>query len=214
MGATFVPAQARSRLAGDSGLVRQQLLLLATSLVSMLAISLCYAGKMRVDGSRRASCVQTTVNLSDITEIDALRAALLPAFEQVTDRRSRRGNFVAPCIHRRPIDAVPCRRHRAITVPVATIDRTRNLGVFAGRLRDARALASASKTAPPTNLPVFTAADIAAVKPAFVVRTIEEHRRAVVWCAVAILLGFQAVSLVWLWRRVPGDRLLLRRRIF
>ena len=88
MGATFVSVQARSRLAGDSGLFRQQLLLLATSVVSMLAISLCYAGKMRAfTAAEERRSAQTTVNLSDITEIDALEAALLPAFEQVNDRR-------------------------------------------------------------------------------------------------------------------------------
>jgi cell division protein FtsW (lipid II flippase) len=211
MGATFVSVQARSRLAGGSGLVRQQLLLLAISLVSMLAIGLCYAGKMRAfTAAEERRSARTTVNLSDIREIDALEAALLPAFEQVNDRRFAARELRGALYSQ---DDQLTLSHVGViarlTVPVVTIDRTRNLGVFAERLRDARALASASKTAPPTNLPVFTAADVAVVKPAFVVRTIEEHRRAVVWCAVAILLGFQAVSLFWLWRGVTGDRLLL-----
>ena len=83
------------------------------------------------------------------------------------------------------------------------------MAVFAERLAQARAAAAAAGVEPPRTVPLFSSADLVAVKPALVVRTPASRQRAVMWCAIAFIGAFHVVSLVWWWRRVPGDRLLL-----
>ena len=56
---------------------------------------------------------------------------------------------------------------------------------------------------------VLTPAEIATLKPYLVVRTREEFRKAVLLAGVLYLLAFHAVALVWRWRHVHGDTLLL-----
>jgi cell division protein FtsW (lipid II flippase) len=41
------------------------------------------------------------------------------------------------------------------------------------------------------------------------VRTLDEFRSSVLWCTLAIVVGFHLVSLIWRWRGMPGDRVLL-----
>ncbi len=57
--------------------------------------------------------------------------------------------------------------------------------------------------------PLFTPAQLAALKPYLSVRTPEEFRSSVLWCTLAIVVGFHLVSLIWRWRGMPGDRVLL-----
>jgi len=57
--------------------------------------------------------------------------------------------------------------------------------------------------------PLFTAGQLAALKPFVSVRTRSEFRSAVLWCAIAVIASFHLVSLVWRWRGVQGDRVLL-----
>src|SRR6185295_15731913 len=54
-----------------------------------------------------------------------------------------------------------------------------------------------------------TAADLAAVKPSFVVRTREAFRYQLLWFGGLYLLGFQVIALVWRLRGIRGDRVLL-----
>ncbi|MEO7192747.1 MAG: FtsW/RodA/SpoVE family cell cycle protein [Vicinamibacterales bacterium] len=96
-----------------------------------------------------------------------------------------------------------------LQVPVTAVEGSRGLTVYAGRLREARARAAVSKEPAPTTLPLFTPADITLLKPGLVVRTRGAHTRAVLWCALLLLAGFQVVSLVWQWRGITGDRVLL-----
>jgi len=56
---------------------------------------------------------------------------------------------------------------------------------------------------------VITARDLAAIKPAFVVRTPEEFRRTVLFWGFACVIAFPAIVLLWRARAVEGDRLLL-----
>lgn len=56
---------------------------------------------------------------------------------------------------------------------------------------------------------VFGAADLAALKPHFVVRTRAEFRNTLLLWSVVYLAAFQALALFWRVRRIPGDRLLL-----
>jgi hypothetical protein len=57
--------------------------------------------------------------------------------------------------------------------------------------------------------PLLTGADLSALKPGVAVRTADAFRTSVIWCALAMLVAFHAVSLLWRLRGVPGDRLLL-----
>ncbi|HEY2153056.1 MAG TPA: FtsW/RodA/SpoVE family cell cycle protein [Vicinamibacterales bacterium] len=57
--------------------------------------------------------------------------------------------------------------------------------------------------------PLFGPAEFAKVKPLFSVRTTVEFRRQVVWFACIYILAFQAPVLVWRWRRIRTDPLLL-----
>jgi cell division protein FtsW (lipid II flippase) len=55
----------------------------------------------------------------------------------------------------------------------------------------------------------LTSTDVAALKPNLAVRTRAEFRSAVVRYALLYLIGFHAVVLLWRWRGVRGDKLLL-----
>ena len=57
--------------------------------------------------------------------------------------------------------------------------------------------------------PLLTPAQLAALKPLVTVRTIDDLRSAVMWCALAMVASFHVVSLVWRWKGVSGDRRLL-----
>ena len=57
--------------------------------------------------------------------------------------------------------------------------------------------------------PLLTPAQLAALKPYLSVRTPEEFQSSVLWCTLAIIVGFHLVSLIWRWRGMPGDRVLL-----
>src|SRR5262249_32363239 len=61
----------------------------------------------------------------------------------------------------------------------------------------------------PDAVPLFTAADVAAMKPSFVVRTRAEFRSQVLLWSVLFVLAFNIVAFVWRVRAIEGDRLLL-----
>ena len=54
-----------------------------------------------------------------------------------------------------------------------------------------------------------TAANLAALKPHFVVRSRGQFRTQLLLCALVYMLGFHAVALLWRLRGISGDRLLL-----
>src|SRR2546425_11041 len=87
MGVTYTSARERERLRGRFGarLSRGQLVLSATSLVSLLAIVLCYLGRTTAEREPRAG--PAPVNLTDVAKVEPLEAALAPAFDNVADRR-------------------------------------------------------------------------------------------------------------------------------
>src|SRR5262249_32370780 len=95
------------------------------------------------------------------------------------------------------------------TVAAETIQHTPRLDVYARRLEAARVAATAAGRPAPETLTLFTAADLAAIKSSFVVRTRAQFRGEVLWWTVLFIAGFQLVALIWRLRRVDGDRLLL-----
>ena len=57
--------------------------------------------------------------------------------------------------------------------------------------------------------PLFSPADFAKLKPLFTVRTADEFRRHVVLFTCIYILAFHAAMLVWRWRRIRSDPLLV-----
>ncbi len=57
--------------------------------------------------------------------------------------------------------------------------------------------------------PLFSLADFARIKPLFTVRTADEFRRQVVLFTCLYILAFHAAMLVWRWRRIRSDPLLV-----
>jgi cell division protein FtsW (lipid II flippase) len=204
MGVTYTNSRERATWRGgwSHTAVRHQLGLTAVSIVSLLALLVCYAGRMRAfDLTEQARRGPAAVDVTEVSSATALEPALALAFDSAADRR-----FAA----RELLDALTGQGERLdianvgalsrIRVPVERIRRARGLDAYADRIRQAEASAS---------VPLFTASELAAIKPALVVRTREHQRRTVFWCAVAFLAAFQLVSFVWHVRGVPGDRLLL-----
>jgi cell division protein FtsW (lipid II flippase) len=185
--------------------------LVAATLVSALAIGLCYAGRLAAfDRRERERAGEVTVNLADATRVDQLEPVTALAFDHAGDRRFAARELLNALSTPAGRETLPnVGALAAITVPVRAIDTTRGLDAYAAKLRDARARAAAGERPEPASIPLFTASELAAVKPALVVRSRETHRRTVFWCLVAFLAGFQIVSLVWQLRGVPGDRVLL-----
>ncbi|HXT71466.1 MAG TPA: FtsW/RodA/SpoVE family cell cycle protein [Vicinamibacterales bacterium] len=144
-------------------------LLVATSLVVVLAITLAYAGRVRAEAWGKEGQA-APVNLNSINKPEEIEPALAAVI------------------------ATPAERKTAAAV-IAAATPLSNVGALA-RMKNG-------------DQPLFTGAQVAALKPLLSVRTIDEFRSAVLWCSLATVLAFQFVSLVWRLRGVPGDRTLL-----
>ena len=179
-------------------------LLVVTSVVVALAIALAYLGRTRAETLATAERT-TPINLNAGPDAAALEAPLAAAFQYPADRR-----FAARTIAARPAGSLPnVGALSSLTVSVDAIARDRSVVVFKERLDAARTSARESGREQPRTLPLLTSAELSALKPGVVVRTAGEFRTSVIWCAVAMLVGFHAVSLLWRVRGVAGDRLLL-----
>jgi cell division protein FtsW (lipid II flippase) len=186
--------------------------LAVTSGVALLAILLAYVGRLSVfESVERARAGAQTVNLNTVEDQTRLESAIDAVFRDVNDRR-----FASRELFRFLIDE----RHERRTLPnvgaiarasvnAATIDASRKLDAFAQRLQISRQNATASGRAPPEVMPLFTAADVAALKPFLTVRTPREFRLQVLLFGGAYVLAFHLVSLVWWLRGIRSDRLLL-----
>ena len=186
-----------------------QRLLLLTSCVTLLGITLAYQGRMRAEAWTTGPAA-APVNLNSIGDAPALEAPLATVFAYPADRRFAAEQIAAALFDgsdRRQVPNVGALAR--IAVPVDAIDGRRGLVAFADRLQAARRAAAAAGRELPQTLTLLTAAELAALKPALSVRTPAEFRSAVLWCALALIAAFHAVSLVWRWRGVTGDRLLL-----
>ena len=179
-------------------------LLVGTSLVVALAIALGYLGRTRAE-TLVAVDRTTPINLNAGPDAAALEAPLAAAFPYPADRR-----LAARTIAARPAGSLPnVGALSSLTVAADVITRDRSVVVFKERLDAARASAREAGREQPRTLPLLTGADLSALKPGLVVRTAGEFRTSVIWCAVVMLFGFHAVSLLWRARGVAGDRLLL-----
>ncbi len=180
MGVTYTRAADRARPQTAATFATPHLALLVTSLVSVLALAVCFVGRLRAFDAVEAAAAPGThlVNLADRPSAKDIEPALAAAFPDATDRTLAAG-VIASAVARDGALANPPNvgALARLTVPAETIARTRGLVSFAARLDDARRRATAG--GPPVSVPLFSSSEFSTVKPAFIVRTRADHRRLV-----------------------------------
>jgi len=123
-----------------SAVETSQLLLLATSLVALLAVALAYEGRVRRSDPLGPAQPATVFNLASGTDASQLEAALDPALAAPADRRFAAHELLSFLAAARdkgeelPNVAMILRA----TVPATLIDRTPGLVTYAERLQRAR----------------------------------------------------------------------------
>src|SRR5438128_2363751 len=176
MSRTYTSASDRdSRLAArrTARFHRGHALLALTSIVGMLVIGLAYAGRISgLDLSQPSAQRRPVTDLNTVSDSKKLEPLLEPVFPNAADRR-----FAAQGL----FDFIRAARDAGDTLPnvgailraritAAAIDRA-PLVIYHERLREARLRASQTAQPMPAVLPLFTAADLATLKPSAVVRT-------------------------------------------
>ena len=150
-------------------------------------------------------------NLSTVAAAEDVEAALEPRFANPGDRRfAARGLIQFLRTVREAGDDLP--NVGAIlkaTVAADAIDRTPSLAAYGARLREARERAASSGQPPPGTLPLFTSDDLATLKPSLVVRTPETFARVALAYGAAYLVAFYLLALLWWYRGIRGDEILL-----
>ena len=211
MALTYTHARERRTLGrSTSGAARSgHVALTATALVCALAILLCYAGRIRAFDLTGAAPAGQVVNLADSPSEAQLQSAMLLAYPDADDARFA-ARELAQALSSGDLGRLANVGTLAqLEVAVSTVERTRGLTAHPERLRQLRAQAAADGSEAPSAVRLFTSTEISHMKPALVVRTRSAHRAIVLWCGLALLLSFQAISLVWQLRGIQGDRLLL-----
>ena len=208
MSVTYTTAADRDRRRHDRAFwpAAPEPLLMAASLVAVLAITLACTGRLRVldNHARNTSAI---VNLNTVPDAAALEPALANLYSNPADRR-----FAATELFRGlngnggersllpNVGAIS-----RVTISTTAVQQTKHLESFAERVSATRA----GPAPQPARMPLFTVADLAKLKPYLTVRTRDEFRQSVWLFAGLYLAGFHAVALLWSRRRVRGDRLLL-----
>ena len=160
------------------------LLLVATSLVGLLAIGLAYSGRLHKFEIDDARASERATNLNAVSEAGQLEPALAVVFPVPAARRvAARDLFRFLRTVRDAGDEVP------------------NVGALVR--------ATTEREESPDRQPVVSAQDLATLKPSFVVRTREEFQRRVLIAVVVFIAAFHALALVWRVRQRRGDLLLL-----
>ena len=181
------------------------LALAAVSLVAVLLIAAAYLGRATL--SSRSQPGGAVVNLNTVPDAARLEPALAAAFDNPADRRLAARElfgFLAQAEGgRRHIRNVGAIAHA--TVPVTVIERDPELQSYQERLRAARAREQTA-AAPLQFLTLFTASELAAVKPFLIVRERGAVRNAVLFWSLVYLGAFHLVSVLWRARGVRGDR--------
>jgi cell division protein FtsW (lipid II flippase) len=214
MSVTYMPAaerDARRAALGVRTFDARDLLLPATSLVAVLAIALAYGGQIRPAQPVGPGVQAVVTNINDAPAAVELEPRLAPAFALAADRRFAARELAQHLVRARdagrPLPNVGA--ISALTVPAAAVDRQTGLDIHAKRLRAARLEAERAGRPSPAAIRLFTAGELAAIKPGLAVRTPQTFRRQATIYGAACLFAFYLVVAVWRFRGVEGDRLLL-----
>ena len=211
MAVTYTTAAERDvRRASSSGwpVERGEVALACASLVALLLLFAAYQGNIRA--SRGSSASTRTVNLNTVADAASLEAAFDAVLPAPGDRRLAARELFAFLTHsgvRRSIANVGAIAR--VRVPDSAIDATTGAPAYRDRLRDERARAAAGSTRQALSVPLLTAAQLAEIKPLFVVRDRGAVRASLLLWAALYVAAVHAVSVVWRVRGLRGDRLLL-----
>jgi cell division protein FtsW (lipid II flippase) len=186
MSQTYTSASDREfRWAGDRAphLRTGHFILALTSLVAMLVIAFGYAGRTTTLGLSGSSQQRVRlIDLNTVSNAKELEPVLERLFAHPADRR-----FAAQSL----FDFILSVRKAGDSLP--------NVG----------AILRASVTVDGTERPLFSAADLATIKPSIVVRTREAFTRLTLFWGALYVISFWAVALFWRVRGMRGDYLLL-----
>ena len=184
MSVTYTTAAERDalRLRRDARYGWPEPLLVATSLVAIVAIALASMGRLRALDASDAAANGRVVNLNTIRGAEALEPALETAF------------------------ANPAERRRAATELFRFISVNEN---DRRELANVGSIARATIRTDGTSRALLSAADIAKLKPFLNVRTREDFQRQVLLFGGLYVLAFHAVAFFWRRRRVRADLVLL-----
>lgn len=209
MGVTYTRTADRVRPRSTAAAASPHVALLVTSVVSVLALALCYTGRLHAfDAAGPSTTGRTVVNLSHRPAAREIEPALAAVFGDATDRAFAANAIAAAVASGGPVDAPANVGALArLTAPTAAIAGTRGLVAYAARLDDARRRAGTG--AVPATLPLFSATEFSTIKPAFIVRTRADHRRAVLWCVIGLIASLHVIALTWTVARRKGDPILL-----
>jgi cell division protein FtsW (lipid II flippase) len=145
-------------------------------------------------------------NLNTVSDSKQLEPLLEGLYLNTADRRFAAENLFRFVRDKRDAgDALPnVGAILGARVTADAIDRA-PLTEYKERLQKARGHASQAGQPVPTALPLFSAADLVALKPSLVVRTEEEFARTTLFWSVLFFISFWAVVLLWRLTRHPGD---------
>lgn len=209
MGVTYTTASARdARRRTRSALSFAGLdpALLGASLLMLVLVTLAYQGRMRLTPMQAG-----LVNLNQVSDVRAVESVVQPLFDTSADARLAArelfGSLVQADGARRSIPNVGSLSR--IMVPTATIDAASGAAGFRERLTEIRSRATEARRILPDAIPLFTPAQIAELKPLVTVRDRAEAFAAIGRWTLVCMLGFHALPLLWHYRGVRGDRLLL-----
>ena len=184
-------------------------LLCATSLLAVAAIALACIGRLHVwNATEQASHRGQPVNLNTVRDAGELEPALATVFPDASDRRfAARELFRFLGVRDNRLTLPNVGAISRATVSTRAIQDAGNLHILAQRA--GRTSLAGQQSPPPDSMALFTAADVANLKPSLSVRTRDDFRNQVWLFGALYVLGFHAVALLWQARRVRGDRLLL-----
>ena len=213
VGVTLVSAADRQLAAATAGGRRigtEHLLLASTSLLAMIALLLAATGRLERSEAGGPSTPASVIDLNGSVDAGSLEPALTAAFAHQADRRlaaATLASFITTTREAGDFDHV-AELLRA-RVPSGTIDRTAGLVELKDRLARARQDARNRDAAAPASVPAITSADLAAIKPSFIVRTSEAFARQAATWTVLYVLAFWALAGVWWYRGVHADAVLV-----
>jgi cell division protein FtsW (lipid II flippase) len=183
--------------------------LTAASCLAVVAIALAYTGRFRALSTGSPLPDAAIVNLNTVRDAAELEPALVAVYEHPDDLR-----FAARTLMQF-LTADPA-KVRALpnvgalaraTVSADAIREAKTLQTFAARLAEARPGGDAA--APVATLPLFTASDIAALKPYVAVRTRAEVRNRLLLLTALYVLAFHGLALMGRLRHRRRDDWLL-----
>jgi cell division protein FtsW (lipid II flippase) len=179
------------------------------SLLAALLMLAAYHGALA--SARTPDAAVPVLNLNTVADPQVLESVFDPVLPMPGDRRLAAQELFAYLVQsdgaRRILPNVGAIAR--VRVQESTIERAPTAAMYRERLREERASATAATEEASGSVPLLTSTQLAAIKPSLVVRDRQAVRRLLLAWGALYLIAFHAVSAVWRWRGLRGDRLLL-----